>query len=232
MNIKGIFVAAAMAGALFAGAPVAAAQSQQQNVKNAVAAFIASNFKLAYDNAVADLHATGLDVDTVGLKALIAAEFFKPYDAAAHQNAVDTIEKAVDSISRAASDSLLAKAAAAPGAVTLPSGVIVETILQGNGPTVAPDDIVTMRYTGRLPDGSVFDSIMPDDEPMRTSASNLVAGMTQGLALMQAGGEYRLTLPPSAAYGEQGVPGVIPPNCALQFDISLLNIHKDSTNTK
>lgn len=218
-----------------AGIVTAAAQTPQTvspEVNKAIAAFIASNFKLALQNGIEDIRATGLDVDTTGLREAIVVEFYKPYSAEVHQKAVETIEKAVDSIARAASDAMLAQAAASPDAKVLPSGVVIETILAGKGETVAPDDIVTMRYTGRLPDGTVFDSISPDAEPMRTAASNLVSGMTEGLAHMQAGGEYRLTLPASAAYGEGGVPGVIPPQCALQFDISLLSIHKDTTNNQ
>lgn len=194
------------------------------SLNRSVAVFISSNFKLALQNALSDLKATGVDVDTAAVQSIVLEELSKPYNADAHRAASDAIEAAIENVARAASDSMLHAAAASPGAKILPSGVVIETILPGNGPFVMADDTVVLRYTGRLPDGSVFDSIAPDATPMTSPASQLVPGMTEGLRHMQAGGEYRLTLPPASAYGVDGVPGVIPPQCALQFDISLLEI--------
>ena len=177
------------------------------SVDRAVAVFIASNIKLAITNAV---------------RAMLPALLAEPYNEAEHNGAVAAIDNAINSLTAKESAELLTKAAAAPGAVTLPSGVVVETILDGKGDTLTPDDTVLLRYTGRLPDGTVFDSIGLDQEPMTTMVSDLVAGMTEGLTHMRRGGEYRLTVPAEQAYGAAGVPGVIPPGSALQFDISVL----------
>ncbi len=41
--------------------------------------------------------------------------------------------------------------------------------------------------------------------------------------MMRRGGSYRLTMPASLGYGEEGVPGSIPPGCALQFEVELVD---------
>ena len=191
------------------------------SVDRAVAVFIASNIKLAIANALQGITDTGLTVDTAAVRAMLPALLAEPYNEAEHNDAVAAIDNAINSLTAKESAELLAKAAA-PGAVTLPSGVVVETILDGKGDTLTPDDTVLLRYTGRLPDGTVFDSIGLDQEPMTTVVSDLVAGMTEGLTHMRRGGEYRLTIPAEHAYGAAGIPGVIPPGSALQFDISVL----------
>lgn len=198
------------------------AAAAADSVDRAVAVFIASNIKLAITNALQGITDTGLAVDTAAVRAMLPALLAEPYNTQEHDAAVTAIDKAINSLTAKESAELLAKAAAAPGAVTLPSGVVVETILDGKGDTLTPDATVHLRYTGRLPDGTVFDSIGLDQEPMTTVVSDLVAGMTEGLTHMRRGGEYRLTVPADQAYGAAGVPGVIPPGSALQFDISVL----------
>ena len=103
------------------------------------------------------------------------------------------------------------------------SGVVVETITPGSGDNIKRSDIIEMRYIGRLPDGTVFDSIPDSEEPMRSIAGQFVPGMTEGLTQMKRGGRYIITIPADKAYGEHGVQGIIPPNCALQFEITLYN---------
>ncbi|MDE6207252.1 MAG: FKBP-type peptidyl-prolyl cis-trans isomerase [Muribaculaceae bacterium] len=211
------------ASAKATAAPAQTAATPADSLNRAVAVFIASNVAMAVDNAMADLMVTGVDVDTARVKALVTEELYRSHSEADRREAIATIEKAVDAVMTAANADIIAQAQAAPGAVTLPSGVVLETILEGTGSTPAAEDNVALRYTGRLPDGTVFDGIAPDETPMRVRASDLVPGMTEGLTHMRRGGEYRLTIPAAMAYGANGVPGVIPPNCVLQFDISLLD---------
>ena len=52
----------------------------------------------------------------------------------------------------------------------------------------------------------------------------MIRGWEQGLVGMRAGGVRRLTIPPGEAYGERGIPGRIPPNATLYFEIELIAI--------
>lgn len=191
------------------------------SLDRAVAVFFASQFKMAFANGLGDIRSTRLEVDSAKVMQLIAQEMTLPYDPAAQDRAFAIIDAAANAVIIEESALLLANAAKAPGALLLPSGVVVETVSAGNGPELTRNDRVKMRYTGKLPDGTVFDSMSDDDEPIDSPVSQFVAGMTEGLTHMQRGGRYILTLPAAAAYGEHGVQGVIPPNCALQFDITL-----------
>ena len=103
----------------------------------------------------------------------------------------------------------------AKGAVErLASGVAVQTLKPGKGARPGGQDFVLIGYKGMLRDGTVFDSA--PRAPLQLS--EVVPGFSQGLQLMQAGGTYRLCIPPALGYGEKGG-GPIPPNATLFFDI-------------
>lgn len=218
--------ATAIAAAALCATAATAAPAPADSLDRAVAVFVASNMKIAVDNALAQLTATGVDVDTTAVKALIVEEFARPYDRAAHDAANAAIERVMDAKAREASTLMLAKASAEEGARTLPDGLIIKTLSEGDTGHATPTDNsdVAIRYRGLLPDGSVFDAIGPDEQPMISRVSELTPGMREGLTLMHPGGRYRLTMPASLGYGEEGVPGVIPPGCALTFEVELVKI--------
>lgn len=208
-----------MLAALGAKAQTVAADS----LERAVAVFFASQFKVAYNNGLADVRATGIEIDSAAVLRLIAQEITQPYDSLAQDRAFELIDKAANAAVIASSKDMLEAAAKAEGATVLPSGVVVETITPGSGDNIKRSDIIEMRYIGRLPDGTVFDSIPDSEGPMRSIAGQFVPGMTEGLTQMKRGGRYIITIPADKAYGEHGVQGIIPPNCALQFEITLYN---------
>lgn len=193
---------------------------------SAVAVFVASNIKLSVENALASLATTGVDVDNDLVKAMILADLAQPYDGVAHERANAAIDAAMAARAAEASEIMLAEAAAREGALVQPDGLVVETVTEGTGAYPTADDVVAMRYTGMLPDGTIFDAIATDEEPLITRVGDLCPGVTEGLMLMRAGSAARLTMPAALGYGTQGVPGVIPPDCALQFDVQLLDIQK------
>lgn len=193
------------------------------SLERAVAVFFASQFKVAYNNGLADVRATGIEIDSAAVLRLIAQEITQPYDSLAQDRAFELIDKAANAAVIASSKDMLEAAAKAEGATVLPSGVVVETITPGSGDNIKRSDIIEMRYIGRLPDGTVFDSIPDSEEPMRSIAGQFVPGMTESLTQMKRGGRYIITIPADKAYGEHGVQGIIPPNCALQFEITLYN---------
>lgn len=107
------------------------------------------------------------------------------------------------------------------GVTVTPSGLLFEVITEGEGPHPAPTDIVKVTYTGRLSDGTVFDST---ERPIQFPVNRLVPGFTEGLQLMKPGGEYRIIIPPALGYGDKGAAGVIPAGAALDFTVTLLEI--------
>ena len=98
----------------------------------------------------------------------------------------------------------------------LPS-VEVQAIVAGTGRMPTEEELVLVNYTGRLPDGTVFDS----GQGVVFFVNQLVPGFTQGLLQMRAGGRYRLLIPADLAYGAQGA-GPIPPNSNLLFEVELI----------
>lgn len=220
MRFLAATILALAATALPAGAATATADSTQR----AVASFIASNFKLAMQQAFADLTSQGLALDSAEILALVKEDLGTPYSREAHTAAYESVMMAVADARKAVNDKFMAEAKARSGAKVQPSGLVFETMTPGNGPHPTPESTVVMRYRGVLPDGTVFDEITPEQDPMETRASNLVKGMTEGLCLMQAGGNYILTIPAELAYGSQGAGGVIPPDTPLRFDVELVDI--------
>ncbi|MEK7539198.1 MAG: FKBP-type peptidyl-prolyl cis-trans isomerase [Patescibacteria group bacterium] len=93
-------------------------------------------------------------------------------------------------------------------------------------------DQVSMNYTGRLQNGTVFDSNIDPKfkhvEPFvfTLGAGQVIPGWDKGIVGMKVGEKKTLTIAPSDAYGANGVPGVIPPNSTLIFDVELVSINK------
>jgi peptidylprolyl isomerase len=105
------------------------------------------------------------------------------------------------------------------------------------GDTVSPDgavakagDSVSMNYTGRLADGTVFDSNIDPKfkhvEPFifTLGAGQVIPGWDKGIVGMKVGEKKTLVIPPEDAYGANGIPGAIPPNATLTFDVELTGI--------
>lgn len=106
---------------------------------------------------------------------------------------------------------------------TTESGLQYEVIEEGDGPSPADNDRVTVHYTGELMDGTVFDSSRERGDPATFGLQQVIAGWTEGLQLMKEGARYRLYIPPDLAYGENGPPS-IGPNQALVFDVELIEV--------
>lgn len=108
---------------------------------------------------------------------------------------------------------------------TTPSGLQYEVIKEGNGPHPTPNDRVTVHYTGKLIDGTVFDSSVERGEPATFGVTQVIPGWVEALQLMQPGAKYRLFIPSALAYGPQGAGGLIGPNQTLIFDVELMSIN-------
>ena len=112
------------------------------------------------------------------------------------------------------------------GVVTLPSGLQYKILIAGTGVKPAKDASVTVDYTGKLIDGTVFDSSEKAGKPATFKLSQVIAGWTEALSLMPAGSTWELYVPANLAYGARSMGGVIGPNETLVFNVHLLSINK------
>ncbi|MET0985367.1 MAG: FKBP-type peptidyl-prolyl cis-trans isomerase [Steroidobacteraceae bacterium] len=124
-----------------------------------------------------------------------------------------------------AGDTYLAKAAQVKGATKTASGLIIQTIRPGTGPSPKATDQVKVHYHGTLINGKVFDSSVQRNEPATFPLNGVIPCWTEGLQLMKVGGKSRLICPAKLAYGDQGSPP-IKPGSTLIFDVELLEIVK------
>ena len=117
----------------------------------------------------------------------------------------------------------LANNAKEEGVKVTESGLQYLVVKEGNGKKPGPNDVVTVHYTGRLIDGTVFDSSVERGEPATFAVGQVIPGWVEGLQLMSEGSAYRLFIPSELAYGEHGT-GPIQPNSTLIFDVQLLKV--------
>ena len=102
----------------------------------------------------------------------------------------------------------------------------VKTMKAGSGPVPGPTDTVSVRYVGRLTDGTVFDQ-SPPGQTVDFPLNRVVPGFSQGIQRMREGEKARITIPAALGYGAQGTPGgPIPPNADLVFDVDLVKVTK------
>lgn len=119
----------------------------------------------------------------------------------------------------------LANNAKEEGVKVTESGLQYLVVKEGNGKKPGLNDVVTVHYTGRLIDGTVFDSSVERGEPATFAVGQVIPGWVEGLQLMSEGSAYRLFIPSELAYGEHGT-GPIQPNSTLIFDVQLLKVGK------
>ncbi len=102
---------------------------------------------------------------------------------------------------------------------------IVDTVV-GTGALAVPGKEITVQYTGKLVDGTKFDSSYDHGSPFTfpLGAGRVIRGWDEGFAGMKVGGKRTLTIPPELGYGASGSGGVIPPNAVLIFDVELLDV--------
>jgi peptidylprolyl isomerase len=110
---------------------------------------------------------------------------------------------------------------------TLPSGLtIIYTQPSNTGAQVG--DMVWVNYTGKLQNGTVFDSSEKQGKPIdfQLGRNMVIKGWDEGIQGMQVGEKRQLIIPPKLAYAEQGAGDVIPPNATLTFDVELVGLRR------
>lgn len=104
------------------------------------------------------------------------------------------------------------------------SGLQYKILVEGKGRVPKATDEVLVHYTGKLLDGTVFDSSVERGEPISFPLNGVIAGWTEGLQLMKEGGKAVLYIPSELAYGDNGT-GPIPGGATLVFEVELLKVN-------
>ncbi len=107
---------------------------------------------------------------------------------------------------------------------TTESGLQYVVLTPAEGPKPSADSWVKIHYTGKLLDGTTFDSSVDRGEPLDLPLNQVIPGWTEGVQLISVGAKYKLFIPANLAYGPAGSAPVIGPNEALVFEVELIEI--------
>ncbi|WP_295810408.1 FKBP-type peptidyl-prolyl cis-trans isomerase [uncultured Apibacter sp.] len=121
------------------------------------------------------------------------------------------------------------------GVITTASGLQYEILSKGKSvEKPKPEDMVKVKYTGKLLDGKIFDSTDQHNsgQPIEFQLNRVIKGWTEGVALMTKGSKYRFYIPSELAYGQNGAGIEIGPNSVLIFDIELVDFNKQPETTE
>lgn len=175
-----------------------------QDFADGVAAvFLGSQPKMTYDEAKAEIQAYFTELE-------------KKQRAAAEETGRKNREAGV---------AFLAENGKRAGVKTTASGLQYEVLTEGNGPMPQATDQVEVHYTGKLIDGTVFDSSVDRGIPATFGVTQVIPGWVEALQLMKAGSKWRLFIPSALAYGPNGAPcSPIGPDSTLIFDVELLKV--------
>ena len=110
--------------------------------------------------------------------------------------------------------------------ITTPSGLKYIDIQEGTGPHPVAGKTVVVHYTGTLENGTKFDSSVDRKDPFRFPIGQgvVIKGWDEGVMSMKVGGKRKLIIPADLGYGSRAIPGVIPANSTLLFDVELIAI--------
>ena len=110
-------------------------------------------------------------------------------------------------------------------AKTTPTGLKYVITKPATGPKPVAGNTITVHYTGKLEDGTVFDSSHKRNQPIdfKIGVGMVIPGWDEALLDMSKGESRTLIIPSHLAYGDGGRPPVIPPKATLLFDVELLD---------
>jgi FKBP-type peptidyl-prolyl cis-trans isomerase len=113
------------------------------------------------------------------------------------------------------------------GLITLPSGLQYKVLKEGSGESPKASDVVEVHYSGKLVDGTEFDSSYKRGQTIKFPLNGVIAGWTEGLQKMKPGSKHTLVIPAKLAYGDNPPPGSgIQPGATLIFDVELISVVK------
>jgi FKBP-type peptidyl-prolyl cis-trans isomerase len=146
------------------------------------------------------------------------------------QAAIADAQKKLGETNAAKEKEFLATNGKKDGIKTTASGLQYQVVKEGTGKKPVATDTVKVDYVGKLLDGTTFDSSVERKQPAVFQVGGVIPGWAEAVQLMSVGSKYKVWIPSSLAYGEQGAGGKIGPNACLEFEIDLLSIEAPEAN--
>ncbi|MCD6503703.1 MAG: FKBP-type peptidyl-prolyl cis-trans isomerase [Euryarchaeota archaeon] len=128
--------------------------------------------------------------------------------------------------SRQLEEQLFATLKGKSGVGALPDGIHYIVVKTGTGIRPNITDTIVFHAKGIFPDGTVFEDTYKKKQVITNVLSNLIPGLNETIQLMPEGSVWRIFIPSALAYGSAGLTNIIPPNTALVFDITLMEVKK------
>ncbi len=177
------------------------------------------------DSLQADLFCKGfiaaLRKDTTLFKTTEAERLYEKRQAA--------IQEAKNEQNKKAGERFLAENKTKEGVITTPSGLQYKILTEGHGEVATANDKVTVKYEGKLIDGTVFDSSYErNPDTMTFSPNQVIKGWTEALTMMPAGSKWQLFIPYNLAYGERQAGDKIMPYSTLIFTVEVLSVERQA----
>jgi len=203
--------------------------TEDQKASYYIGLSIAQNMKKEGFKVDADLLAQAIKEEMEGKKKLMPAEEMNTFmqnfmqkqnekkQSAAMAQATENKKKGLEFLTKNKSN---------PKVKTTASGLQYEVLQEGDGQTKPKaTDVVQVKYTGKLMDGTVFDSTdKSGGAAMDINLGSVIKGWTEGIQLMSKGAKYRFYIPSDLAYGDHGAGGAIPAGATIIFDVELVGI--------
>lgn len=126
--------------------------------------------------------------------------------------------------SRIMEEQLFASLKGKPGVGVIPNGVHYIIIKAGTGIRPTMKDSVVINAIGIFPDGTVFEDTFKKKKAITALTANLIPGLNEAVQLMPEGSVWRIFIPSLLAYGSAGLSNIIPPDMALVFDVTLMEV--------
>lgn len=201
-------------------------QSLEQKVNYTIAQNLANNFKQSGVTIEPETFALALKDVRDGVPSRLSDEEMQTVMQTFQEQAMaqrEEEQKKIAEENAAAGAKFLEENKAKEGVTTTESGLQYRVITEGSGAKPTATDTVTVHYSGKLLDGTEFDSSYSRNEPAVFGLNSVIPGWTEGLQLMSEGSKWELVIPSDLAYGP-GANGPIPPNSVLVFEVELLEV--------
>ena len=161
----------------------------------------------------------GLRDSLLGRKSQTDLDAYKPLITKKYEDDKATLEAK----RKAAQDDYLKDVKKDRKSKVLSNGAVIQIESKGKGKNPKATDIVKVHYTGKMLDGTVFDSSVKRGQPATFSLNRVIPCWTIGLQEMKPGSKATLYCPPDTAYSDMQA-GPIEPNSLLIFNVELLEV--------
>ena len=204
-------------------------QSHQDSISYMIGRDIGRNMKTNGIEVTSELMAKGLKDGLNGIDSVMNDSVTEKLMAAFQAEMMakqQQVSQAENSENIAAGEAFLAENKLKAGVKETESGLQYRVISEGEGEHPGAEDVVEVHYTGRLIDGTVFDSSVERGESIKFPLNGVIPGWTEGVQLMKPGAKYEFVIPSNLAYGERST-GPIPGGSTLIFEVELISIVKE-----